>query len=173
MAVLLELVSAADRLLLDPLKQRAALCLVPTASSPGAAVPLLRLAEQTCCVRLADAAAAAVAEQLEALARDAELAACVSESAARIRGRQAADSIPVLDDIAMHVSRLHGIGGDLSDEEEDERWRAPPIETAAQRAGRAEAMRTGAASERRRKTAVLAQLAASVQGWDVAAARVA
>jgi len=171
--LLLQLVAAADALLIEPLKQRAAAALVPAVALPRQAVPLLGFAEEKGCARLAAAAAAQVALELESLADDAELAACVAESAARIRGRQAADSIPVLDEVALHVKRLHGAGGELSDEEEEERWAALPERCAAEREAKARAMAAGGGSERRRKAALLQILAARVQGWEVAGARTA
>jgi hypothetical protein len=170
---LVELLLLADRLLLEPLKQRAALCLVPSAEAAGAALPLLRLAEQAGCPRLAAAAAAAVAAQLETLAEDESLEACVAESAARIRRREAADTIPVLDEIRMHCVRMHGDGGALSDEEEEERWASMPEENCEQREAKARAMAASGGTERRRKMAILTILASRVQGWDVASARLA
>lgn len=171
--LLLQVVAAADALLIEPLKQRAAAALVPAVALPRQAVPLLGFAEEKGCARLAAAAAAQVALELESLAGDAELAACVAESAARIRGRQAADSIPVLDEVALHVKRLHGAGGELSDEEEEERWAALPERCAAEREAKARAMAARGGSERRRKAALLQILAARVQGWEVAGARTA
>ena len=174
--LLLELLDIADRFLLDGLKQRAGLMLIPHVNA-SSCVPLLRLAERTSVERLGAAAAAAVAEHLEALADDEGLEECVRESAAAIRGRQDADSIPVLDDIAFQVTRLHGGGGALSDEEEEAKWaslRVPSMQpqlTAEQRRETTAAMRRGAASERRRKAAMLAELAAKVQGWEIAAPR--
>jgi hypothetical protein len=166
--LLVELFAAGDCLLLEALKQRAALLLVPHVT-PSTCVPLLRLAEGGRAPRLGDAAAAAVAESLEALADESELAAAVADSAASIRGRQLTDSIPILDDIAFQVRRLHGPGGDLSEKEEEE-WEdeaaAPEVRAAA-----AAAARHGAASARRRKAAIVRQLAAAVQGWSVVTAR--
>ncbi len=168
--LLIELISCADQFLLDGLKQRAALLLIPHVG-PATCVPLLRLAERANADRLGEAAAAAVAEHLESLADDEELETAVRESAATVIGRQAADSIPVLDDISFQVTRLHGGGGDLSDEDEEERWAAPNDASPQERERAAAAMRAGAASERRRKVAMLMQLAAKVQGWSVAAPR--
>jgi hypothetical protein len=132
-------------------------------------VPLLRVADAAATPRLAAAAAAAVAEHLEALADCEELAAAVADSARCIRGRQLTDSIPVLDDIAFQVRRLHGPGGDLSEEEEED-WEAADAPPEA-RCAAAAAARHGAKSVRRRKAAIVRQLAAAVQGWDVVGAR--
>ena len=172
-STLLELLSLSDRLLIEPLMARVALALVPAASRPGAAVPLLSLADRSgpAAARLAAAAASQVALQLEALARDEGLRRCVAESAASVRDRQAADSIPVLDEIAAEVRRLHGEGGELSDEEEEEEWGRWAEGSGEERRLKAEAQAAGAGSERRRKTALLALLAAGVQGWEVAGAR--
>ena len=167
--LLLELLESGDRLLLEGLKQRAALLLVPHVS-PDTCVPLLRLAESAAAPRLAAAAAAAVAESLEELADDEQLAQAVADSAASIRGRQTTDSIPVLDDIAFQVRRLHGPGGDLSEEEDEAAWEAADAAPEA-RATAAAAARHGAWSARRRKAAIVLQLAAAVQGWGAAAAR--
>jgi hypothetical protein len=166
--LLLELLHAGDRLLLEGLKQRAALLLIPHLT-PASCVPLLRVADAAATPRLAAAAAAAVAEHLEALADCEELAAAVADSARCIRGRQLTDSIPVLDDIAFQVRRLHGPGGDLSEEEEED-WEAADAPPEA-RCAAAAAARHGAKSVRRRKAAIVRQLAAAVQGWDVVVAR--
>ncbi len=166
--LLLELLHAGDRLLLEGLKQRAALLLIPHLT-PASCVPLLRVADAAATPRLAAAAAAAVAEHLEALADCEELAAAVADSARCIRGRQVTDSIPVLDDIAFQVRRLYGPGGDLSEEEEED-WEAADAPPEA-RCAAAAAARHGAKSVRRRKAAIVRQLAAAVQGWDVVGAR--
>lgn len=162
---LLALLRVADEWLIDALKQRTALLLVPHVS-PYTAVPLLGMADAACTPRLGDACAAVVAEQLEELAGDMELAQLVRSSADTVRGRQLTDSIPLLDDIAFHVRRLHGPGGDLSDDSDEEGWTveaAPPdVRKAA-----AETAAVGASSVRRRKAAILQLLAAQVQGWDV------
>lgn len=166
---LLELLAAADQMLLEPLKQRAALLLVPHVK-PDSCVPLLRVAEAAAVPRLSAAAAATVAEGLEELADDAELAAAVADSAASIRSRQATDSIPVLDEIAFHVRRLHG--GDDEDWDDDTplAWDAPGL-MPEERAAAVAAARHGAAAVRLRKMAVVRQLAAAVQGWEVRAVR--
>ena len=169
---LAELVQLADLFLLDALKQRAATLLAPFVGAHSC-VSLLRLGEQCGADRLSAAAAACVAEHLLDLADDEELQACVRESAALIRGRQATDSIPVVDDIAFQVARLHGEGAadGLSDEDEEERWTMPPDADARHREELMASMRAEASSSRRRKVAVLTQLAARVQGWDVVAVR--
>ena len=162
----------ADLFLLDALKQRAATLLAPYVDA-HTCVSLLRLAEQCGADRLSAAAAACVAQHLLDLADEEELQACVRESAAAIRGRQATDSIPVVDDIAFQVARLHGEGAadGLSDEDEEDRWAMPPDADASHREALMAAMRAEATSSRRRKVAVLTQLAARVQGWDVVAVR--
>ena len=169
---LAELVQLADLFLLDALKQRAATLLAPYVDA-HTCVSLLRLAEQCGADRLSAAAAACVAQHLLDLADEEELQACVRESAAAIRGRQATDSIPVVDDIAFQVARLHGEGAadGLSDEDEEDRWAMPPDADASHREALMAAMRAEATSSRRRKVAVLTQLAARVQGWDVVAVR--
>ena len=169
---LAELVQLADLFLLDALKQRAATLLAPYVDA-HTCVSLLRLAEQCGADRLSAAAAACVAQHLLDLADEEELQACVRESAAAIRGRQATDSIPVVDDIAFQVARLHGEGAadGLSDEDEEDRWAMPPDADASHRETLMAAMRAEATSFRRRKVAVLTQLAARVQGWDVVAVR--
>ena len=166
---LLELLSAADLWLLEGLKQRAALLLVPHVA-PETCVPLLRVAEAATVPRLAAAAAAAVAEGLEELADDADLAAIVAESAASIRGRQATDSIPVLDDIAYQIRRLHAGDDEDWDDDTSASWDAPGL-TPQERAGAVAAARHGAAAVRLRKMAIVRQLAATVQGWEVHAVR--
>jgi len=169
---LIELLLLADRWLLDGLKQRCATVLVPHVDK-STCVPLLRLAERYDVDRLGAAAAATVAEHLLTLADDQELADAVRESAGLIKGRQVTDSIPVVDDIAFEVARLHGQGAEdgLSDEDEEERWKMPPDADAHTRESVTAAMRVEAKSCRRRKVAVLTQLAARVQGWDVVAVR--
>ena len=166
---LLELLSAADLWLLEGLKQRAALLLVPHVA-PETCVPLLRVAEAAAVPRLAAAAAAAVAEGLEGLADDADLAAIVAESAASIRGRQATDSIPVLDDIAYQIRRLHAGDDEDWDDDTSASWDAPGL-TPEERASAVAAARHGAAAVRLRKMAIVRQLAATVQGWEVHAVR--
>ena len=166
---LLELMAAADQMLLDGLKQRSALLLVPHVS-PESCVPLMRVAEAAGVPRLAAAAAAAIAEGLEALADDEDLAAAVEESAASIKGRQATDSIPVLDEIAFHVRRLHGGDDEDWDDGTAASWDAPGM-TPQQRAAAVAAARHGAAAVRLRKMAIVRQLAAAVQGWEVHAVR--
>lgn len=169
---LVELIHLADRFLMDGLKQRAATVLIPHVNA-HTCVPLLRLAERCGADRLGEAAAAVVAEHLLDLADDDELEAAVRESASLIQGRQQTDSIPVVDDIAFHVSRLHGEGAadGLSDEDEEDRWTMPSDADARTREALTAAMRAQARSCRRRKVAVLTQLAARVQGWDVVAVR--
>lgn len=185
--VLLDLLSLADRCLLDGLKARAALALVPHVSR-DTCVFFLSLAEASDVPRLGAAAATCVAEHLECLPAGDEgaLAAAAASSASSVRGRHAADSIPLLDDVAYEVARLHG-RGELSDSDEEQRWRPAPLGTwapaeaggggggamrpaDARRAAAADARR-GAASARRRKAAILEQLAAGVQGWETASAR--
>ena len=152
-----------------PILHRAALLLVRHVA-PDTCVPLLRVAEAAAAPCLAAAAAAAVAEELEALADDEELAAAVKESAQEIRGRQATDSIPVLDEIAFHVRRLHGGDDEDWDDGTSASWDAPGL-TPEERAAAVAAARHGAAAVRLRKMAVVRQLAAAVQGWEVRAVR--
>ena len=166
---LLELLAAADLWLLEGLKQRAALLLVPHVARETC-VPLLRVAESAAVPRLAAAAAAAVAKGLEELADDAELAAVVAESAGGIRERQATDSIPVLDDIAYQIRRLHAGDDEDWDDDTSASWDAPGL-TPEERAAAVAAARHGAAAVRLRKMAIVRQLAATVQGWEVRAVR--
>jgi ankyrin repeat/BTB/POZ domain-containing protein 1 len=168
---LIQLLLLADRCLCEGLKARVALCLVPHALTRQGCLPLLRLAEQTGAARLGDAAAAAVAQHLEQLADDAQLLEAVNDSAATVRGRESSDSIPVLDEVAFHIGRLHGLGGDVSDEDEEKRWREYGEETAEKRKAKAEEMRRTGRSERRRKLSVLKILQARVQGWEVVSMR--
>ena len=115
---LVDLLAAADRLLLPPLKARVALLAHPFLG-PATALPLLALGERLRCEKLAAMATRCVAQHLEALAADPLLAELAADSASGVRQRHAFDSVPVLDELRDSVAALHG-DGELSDGEEGE-----------------------------------------------------